>query len=64
MWACIRSDVAQGDNIFGVQVVDEGSKAVVPDVAYGQHQGLDPRWGEGQEGVQRHCRDDMPDEGR
>jgi hypothetical protein len=51
MWARIGSDVAEKDDLLGFETVDKGSEAFPFDVADGQHQGLDPRRGDGQEGI-------------
>lgn len=51
MGAGIGSDVPEEDDLFGIETVDEGGETLAFDVADGQHQGLDPRRGGGQQGI-------------
>lgn len=54
MRARIGRDVPEEDDAFGIEAVDEGGEAVPSDVADGQHQGLDPRRGDGEERIGSH----------
>lgn len=55
MRAPIGADIAKVYNMFGAEAVDEGVEALSLDAADGQHQCLDPRRRDGQEGIHRHC---------
>lgn len=50
----VRADVAQVDDMFGAEAVDEAREAVSLYATDGKHQGLDPRRRDGQERIQRH----------
>lgn len=53
--AGIGRDVAEEDDALGIETVDEGGEALALDVADGQHESLDPRRGDGEEGILRHA---------
>jgi hypothetical protein len=60
--ASIGRDVPQEDDALGIEARDEGGEALACDVADGQHEGLDPRRGDGQKRVDSHsCAAVMPD---
>jgi hypothetical protein len=56
VWTPIGADVAQVDDMFGMEAIDKGCEALSFDATDGQHQCLDPRRRDGQEGIERHYR--------
>jgi hypothetical protein len=60
VWPLVGANVAQVDDMLGLEPLEKGGEAVCLDLADGDAQCPHPRRGDGQKGICTHGSDSMP----